>query len=398
MRVACLFIPDFSIALARRDNPALTQRAIVVGGSPEEHARVTACSPEAAKTGVTAGMQLRRALALCPKAVFLPLQETQLSAEAAHITDLLALYSPVVEAIAPGHVHFDAHGLAQLAGLAEMAYLRDLHESVCASSGLEVRLGAAETVFAAHAAALLGEAAVTLIGGDKTREFLARLPVEALPTPPLMHQRLRLFGLEWLAQVRALGLSALQAQFGREGVRAWELASGRDDTRITPRREEVRISDELDLPAPTALGEPLVAGTRALLQRALGRPDLRGQSVRRLDWRLTLENGEQVSRRFVFREPTNDPVRMLFVVRQRIEALQLTAPAVSLALTLSGLCSKYGHQSNLWPIGPRRQRELLEAIDQLNTREGGPQVFRVVEVQPWSRIPERQQALVAYGP
>ena len=26
-----------------------------------------------------------------------------------------------------------------------------------------------------------------------------------------------------------------------------------------------------------------------------------------------------------------------------------------------------------------------------------PQVFQIVEVQPWSRIPERQLALVAYG-
>jgi DNA polymerase-4/protein ImuB len=66
-------------------------------------------------------------------------------------------------------------------------------------------------------------------------------------------------------------------------------------------------------------------------------------------------------------------------------------------VTLSGRCSEYGHQSNLWPIGPRRHRELLEAIEQLNTREGDAQVFRIVEVQPWSRIPERQLALVAFG-
>ena len=111
-----------------------------------------------------------------------------------------------------------------------------------------------------------------------------------------------------------------------------------------------------------------MVGTRALLQKALNRREVRGQSLRRLDWKLGLESGEVVTRRTVFREPTNDPARMLFVLKGKIERLQLTAAATTLEVTLSGLCSEYGHQANLWPIGPRRHRELLEAIEQLNTR------------------------------
>jgi DNA polymerase-4/protein ImuB len=213
-----------------------------------------------------------------------------------------------------------------------------------------------------------------------------------------MHQRLRLFGLDRLGQVADLPFSAMQAQFGREGAKAWELARGRDTSKVVPGRDELRVTEELELPAPSALVEPLVVGTRALLQRALRRPEVRGHSLRRLDWRLGLENGEMVSRRSVFREPTNDVARMLFALKGKIEQLQLTAAAVSLGLTLSGLCSEYGHQANLWPIGPRRQRELAEAIEQLNARVGEPQVYRIVEVQPWSRIPERQLALVEFTP
>jgi len=218
-----------------------------------------------------------------------------------------------------------------------------------------------------------------------------------LPVSPLMHQRLRLFGLERLEQVAALSFSAMQAQFGREGARAWELANGKDDSRIVPRREELRVTEEMELPAPTALSEPIVVATRALLHRGLEHEDIRGQPLRRMDWRLGLESGEQVSRSFVFREPTNDARQMLFVARNRIERLQLASAAVSVGITLSGICSEYGHQGNLWPVGPRRQKELIEAVEQLNERTGGPQVFRIVEVQPWSRIPERQLGLVAFG-
>ena len=211
-----------------------------------------------------------------------------------------------------------------------------------------------------------------------------------------MKQRLRLFGLERLGQLAELPFTAIQAQFGREGAHAWELAHGNDHSRIVPGREALRVTEEMDLPAPTALAEPLVVGTRGLLTRALARKEVIGQSVRRLDWRLGLESGEQLLRRFVFREPTNDVVRMLFVTKQKIERLELPAAAASIGVTLSGLCNEYGHQANLWPIGPRRWRELTESIEQLNARVGEPQVFRIVEVQPWSRIPERQLGLVAF--
>ncbi|MFN0147495.1 MAG: hypothetical protein ACKVT1_13360 [Dehalococcoidia bacterium] len=436
MDVACLVVPDFQIALARRENPELRGRAVVIGGSPEEHARVTACSPEAAEAGVTVGTTLRKALALCPGAVFLPLQEAFITGEAGRIRDLLEVYSPVVETISPGHAHFEVRGLARLAGLSEEEWLADLQGAARESTGLPVRLAAAETIFAAHAAAMIydlkgaapplprppialpysrttlrdgsiapasppareaeGGDGPRLITPEVARRFLSALPIEVLPVSPLMQQRLRLFGLERLGQLAELTFSAIQAQFGREGARAWELANGKDGSRIIPARDEPRVVEETDLPAPTALSEPLVVGTRALLQRALGRKELQGRSVRRLDWRLGLESGEQLSRRFVFREPTDDAGRMLFVVRGRIERLQLPAAATSLAITLSGFCSEYAHQSNLWALGPRRWKELCESIEQLTARVGEAQVYRIVEVQPWSRIPERQLALVAF--
>ena len=323
MKAACLVVPDFLVALARRDTPGLRGRPVVIGGSPEEHAQVTACSSEAAAAGVTIGTTLRRALALCPNAVFLPLKEALVAEESARIFDHLQLYSPVVEAIAPGHVHFDVRGLARMTGIDEATYLCDLHEAVLSATGLPVRLAAGETVFAAHAAAIhnsrftihdsasrppidsrqstVGNPILVPPGGEKM--FLADLPVEVLPVSPLMHMRLRLFGLERLGQVAEIPFSAMQAQFGREGAHAWELAHGRDDSRIIPRREELRVTDEMELPAPTALSEPIVVGTRALLQRALNRPEMRAQTLRRLDWRLGLESGEQVARNSSFANP-----------------------------------------------------------------------------------------------
>ena len=447
MEVACLLVPDFLVALARREHPELAGRPVVVGGAPEEHAAVTACSPEAAAAGVTVGSNLRRALALCPGAVFLPVQEGYARSEAELIAELVRERSPMVEVVSPGHIHFEVRGLPRMVGLGDEEFLAQLHESIATRARLPIRLGAAATVFVAHVAAVREEGrgrreesgsrtsndelrttlgrrqapspqdsaqfairnsqfpsgqrptanSPVMVPAGHEREFLAGAPVDVLPVEPVMHLRLRLFGLEWLGQVAEIPLSAMQAQFGADGTRARALARGEDHSRIIPQREEVAVTEEIELPAPAASSEPLVVGTEALLQRALAHNDVRGQTVRRVDWWLGLESGEQVGRRVVFREPTSDPRRMLFVLRNKIERLELSAAAVGLGLTLSGLCSEYAHQGNLWQLGPRRQRELEEAIEQLNVRAGGPQVYRIVEVQPWSRIPERQLALVAFG-
>ncbi len=433
-----MFIRDFPVAIARRDRPELRGRAVIIGGSPDEHAEVKACSIEAMLAGVRVGTTLRRALALCPSAVFLPLQEAQIAAEAERLLAVLRNHSPAVEVIAHGHAHIELGGLARLANLDEHTYLADLHEVLEHTSGLALHLGAADSVFTAHAAAVaralneqiraaVGAPAETasrgrqrrqaqdaaqrqmlrpaqaaasgaiLVEDGEARAFLAALPVEILPLAPEVHQRLRLLGIERAGQVAELPFTAMQAQFGPAGARAWRLANGEDDSPIIPARDEVRVTEELELPAPTSLSEPLVAGTRSLLQRALARREVQGHSLRKLEWRLLLESGEAVTRRFVFREPTNDATKMLFVVRGKVERLQLASAAVTLGVTLSGLCSEYGHQANLWNTGPRRQKELRDAIDQLNERVGEPQVFRIVDVQPWSRIPERQLALAIYG-
>jgi DNA polymerase-4/protein ImuB len=51
-----------------------------------------------------------------------------------------------------------------------------------------------------------------------------------------------------------------------------------------------------------------------------------------------------------------------------------------------------GQQKSLF-AEVRNRDHLLEDIKQLELRQGNPQVFKIKEVEPWSRIPERRYAL-----
>ncbi len=381
MDALCAVVPRFLIALARRDDPALRCRPAIVGRSSETRGNVVACSEEAARTGVVPGMPLTRALVLCPSAAVVALRQEEVEASERAFTALLADLCPAVENIDLGHVHADVRGMAKLAGLAPSAYLRELQESLAGRSA-----GGGTTVFGAHAAAAYLANPTRLLRASDAADLLGGLPVDVLPVSEAMLRRLQLFGLERLEQVGALPPAALQAQFGREGLLAWRLIHGEETGRITPALDNVRVVERIELPAAAVVSAPLILATEILLQRAMRRQEIGGRPLRRADWTAELENGERMPLRFVFREPTADQARMLLVIRNGVERLALAAPAVVVELTFSGICSEYVRQERLWDSGPRGAAALGEAIEQLTVREGSPQIYRIVEVEPWSRV------------
>lgn len=398
MNFACIVVPRFPVACAQRDDISLRDRPVLIGQSSETRGNIVACSEQASRTGVVPGMPLTRAMVLCPAAAVATLRPDQVGAEAQRFLTAASDLCPAVEEIDPGHIHANVRGMPQLSRLSAGAYLAEVQEALTRRSGLSVQAGGARTVFAAHAAAhYLAQPAIVLDPSEATGQ-LATLPIEVLPVSDGMKRRLDLLGLKTLAQVGALPPPALQAQFGREGLLAWRLIHDEEVGGITPAREDIRVVERMDLPSPAVQSTPLVLATEILLQRALRRPEIDGRSLRQVHWVAVLENQEHLSLKSVFKDATSEKARMLFALRSLIERQTLAAPAIAVELTLSGICSEYSRQERLWRTGPRSDSALGAAIEQLKVRVGRPQVYRIVEVEPWSRIPERQRALTAYSP
>ena len=81
-----------------------------------------------------------------------------------------------------------------------------------------------------------------------------------------------------------------------------------------------------------------------------------------------------------------------------LEALELPGPLEDMSLTLSGITGESGLQSSLFS-DLRKQDQLKEMMRQLEALLGcRPPIYRVRDVEPWSRIPERRQALVPFDP
>src|SRR5438094_9577366 len=102
MRVACVLIPRFPLAVELLARPSLRGRPVVLGGAAQQREVVLECSPEAAREGVYRGMPLREARAYCRDAVVIEAHPALYRDRYERLLDALQAISPVVEETEPG--------------------------------------------------------------------------------------------------------------------------------------------------------------------------------------------------------------------------------------------------------------------------------------------------------
>jgi nucleotidyltransferase/DNA polymerase involved in DNA repair len=398
MRVACIWLPHFPVAIERRNSPALNRRPVIIGKTTEQRGAVLDCSAEAESQGVRVQMPLRQALGLCPSASFLPPDLPRYGDSFDRILRALEAMSPLVDPASLGCAFIGLGGLNSHYR-DEMALGDALAQAVRRVSGLMPSVGLAEGKFTAQVAATVsapGE--VCLVPKGQERRFLAPIDVSLLPCSRDTLRHLELFGLRTMGDLASLPMGAVQAQFGAEGRRIWELVRGIDREPLRPLRREESIREHLAFYAPLMSREALVTAGRELLTRLLGQSAMRGRAARRMTLRALLSDGRSWERAIVFREATADQEHMLCVLKSAIEAAPLTAPIEELSIELSGFAGETGKQDGFFSGDRRRQPQVAEAVRQLKARYGRSPVAQVVEVEPWSRIPERRHALIDYDP
>ncbi len=402
MPIACLRVPHFALRVALLERPELDGVPLVLSAPSAGRIIVADRTPEAAARGIQIGMAIREATALCPETVVLtpdPVREATLGERL--LTALEAL-SPSVEADAaePGCWYVDLRGLDRQLGLPPQAAQGLL---TLAPPALRPRVGVAPGKFAARVAAgRAGPGTARVVDPAEVQSFLAGEAITWLPLPPETLRRLERLGLRTLGALRALPAAAVAARFGPAGRHAWELAGGRDDAPVRPRPREETIVETLDLDAPATSRETLLIGMTRLVLGAFGRPAMRSRHVRQARLRATLEGGRSWEKTATLREPAGAQ-KLVETLGYRLQAVELSGAVEALALELTGLTGAVAKQPSLPGLrrGSRRgpvPRSLVDATRQLKQRYGTSPLYRIVEVEPWSRIPERRHALISYDP
>jgi DNA polymerase-4/protein ImuB len=395
MPIACVDVPHFSLRVALLGRPELDGLPLVLTSLSTARPIVEDRNPEAAAQGIRAGMPLREVTALCPTAAFLPPNPARDAAIAERITDDLETFSPAIEPDPGGRWYIDLRGLERHDATIDDAAQRLLK---LVPAALRPRAGIAPGKFTAWVAARQAPpGSHWVVASGDVPAYLAKVSVAWLPLPPDLPRRFERLGLRTLGDIAALPASALAARFGPAGRQAWDLANGHDDAWVQPRERIETIVEGLTLPAPATSRETLLIGLRQLIGRAFTRPELRDRNVRQARLRVLIEENRSWEKVMTFREPVGRQ-RLIETLGHRLQAIELPGAAEALTLELAGLVAETAQQDRLPGFRSRQVRPMINAARQLKQRYGASPIYRIAEVEPWSRIPERRHALISYDP
>ncbi len=386
MSIACVYIPRFMVEAERQRRKEIGSRLVLIGD-----ARVLGCSLGAEAVGIRAGMRMSEAIALSRRAVVLPPDGAHYGRRFEEVLGLLGELSPEVEPGDPGLAYLSLAGFAVEA----QAFADDLIASLHRRLGFMASVGVAGGKFAARVAAVTSRPGVAkVVPAGEERALLVPLPCAYLPADEAMLWRLKLLGLETIGDIAALPLGAFQQQFGPQGKRCWELAQGADGEPLAPRAAESTVVRRLEMPSPAVALEAILAGLERLTYAAYGDESRQGRWVRRAVARASLDGpaGGAWELPVAFREALADPKAAWFVIKTAVTRRPPERPVEELEIELVGLSGESGKQAALFESKGKLRRQVEEAARHLGSN-GRPAIGRIVEVEPWSRIPERRAAV-----
>ena len=393
MRILCVLLAHFPWSCEVRRNPALESRPAIVTYTSGSHRLVHDWSP--GLEGLQRDMPLQQALARNGDVELLQADIPCYRAVFNGMLDALEEKSPLVEGPEPGLVYIGVDGL-HLIYPDDDALLQAVREAV--PEAFMPQIGIAGNKFLAYLAARRSPSKEghRILSGDDVTAFLKDLPCDVLPVLSKSRSRLHDFGMHTLGQIAALPPGPLQSQFGPEGKRIWELARGIDDTPLYPRFMERAIEESTVLASVTVSLEAILVATELLLVRVFANIARDGLGIRSLTLWTRTWSADTWERTVQFKEPAMEMRAAMSRIKRVLEDYPQPGPVEQVGIRVNRLGYPQGRQRNLFSE-LRAKDHLIEDIKQLELRLGNPQVYKVKEVEPWSRIPERRYALTPTG-
>jgi protein ImuB len=389
--IACLSIPGYELRAALRKRPGLALEPAALAPPEGVEPVIGPVTAGAHQGGVRPGMRMGEALATCPKLVLV--EPDPAGAEQAwdEIVRRLEDTGFAVESPHLGTAFFDTRGVERLYGGLEAALKRAL---AAVGSHWDARVGAAARRFAALAAANVARPGQVLIVADEhTDEFLAPLPLRLLGLDERRREELEALGVKRVGQLAGLPGAAVAERLGPDGRSAWGQARGGRRGRIRGRRPPAEVSEALEFPEAVGNEFTLRRALATLIESALAREERADRFVRKAALSARLVGGASWRRTLTFRDPAGGAERIRIALAPKLH--DLPAPVLALRLDLVELSEETGRQLELVrPEGAELQTRLRDGLRQVKAATGGGAVANVVEVAPWSRIPEARALFV----
>jgi DNA polymerase-4 len=272
----------FYAAVEKRDNPALRDVPLIIGGGTRG---VVATACYIARTyGIRSAMPMFKALSACPHATVVKPNIERYAAVGREVRGLMLELTPLVEPISIDEAFLDLTGTARLHAATPARVLARFADRVQREIGITVSVGLSYNKFLAKIASDQEKPrGFSILGRSDAESIIAPRPISILPgIGKQTEARLARAGLRIVRDLRERSPAELVALLGRDGERLARLSRGEDARRIEPRREAKSVSAETTFNTDTGRFEELEPILWRLCERVssrLKKASLGGRSV-----------------------------------------------------------------------------------------------------------------------
>jgi len=236
----------FYASIEQRNNPSLKNKPVIVGGMPNKRGVVSTCSYEARKFGIHSAMASKKALKLCPNAVFVFPNIEKYKKESIKIFEIYKKYTDLVEPLSLDEAFLDVtNDKAKIGSATKTAEI--IKKEVFSKTGLCVSAGVSYNKFLAKLASDMEKPnGLTIITPKKAKKIIENLPVKKFfgigkQTAKKMHYHKIFTGKDLLNA----GEEKLVSLFGKNGKLFYLFASGNDHRPVTDHRQRKSCGKEI---------------------------------------------------------------------------------------------------------------------------------------------------------
>ena len=320
LSIAHMDCDAFYASVEKRDNPALRDQPVIVGGGTR--GVVSTCCYLARIHGVRSAMPMFQALKLCPQAVVVKPRFAAYVEASRAIRQMMERLTPAVEPLSLDEAFLDLTGTERLHGHPPAVMLAGLVRDMETQLGLTGSVGLSHNKYLAKIASDLDKPrGFSIIGVEETAAFLAPKPVRIIwGVGTAMQASLEAAGIRTIADLRRWSHPDLSARFGSMGERLFSLARGRDERPVVRDERLKSISKETTFHEDTADPDLLDGHIWRLSEQVADRAKAKQLAGRTVTLKLKRADFQLISRRHALSDPTQLTDRIYRVARDLFAA------------------------------------------------------------------------------
>jgi DNA polymerase-4 len=377
LTIAHMDCDAFYASVEKRDNPALRDQPVIVGGGAR--GVVSTCCYLARIKGVRSAMPMFQALKLCPEAtVVKPRMAAYVDASRA-IRAMMEGLTPSIEPLSLDEAFLDLTGTERLHGAPAAVLLARLTRAMETELGLTGSIGLSHNKFLAKIASDLDKPrGFSVIGRAETESFLRPRPVRIIwGVGTATQASLEKAGIRTIADLLRWDRADLTARFGHMGDRLWHLARGQDTRRVSRDERPKSISKETTFFEDTADTDLLDGHLWRLSEQVSDRAKAKDLAGRTVTLKLKKGDFQLVSRRVSLPDPTQLTDRIYRAARALFDHAP-AGPFRLIGVGISDLCAgdQADKAADLLDPDAAKRAALERAADGIRERFGKDAIIR----------------------